>query len=140
MNDNSNSLGESHGIKKRSLQKVEEVKDEKYEKIGYNNNKHSMMLRNFIDELDLDSPEGCREFAKEVEKVHSRLEEPIEEKKERGDSTYVKFRIDIIDTGIGIQKENLKKLFMNFGKLDEHSKMNHSGTGLGLSICKRMIE
>ena len=29
---------------------------------------------------------------------------------------------------------------MDFGKLDEHSKMNAQGTGLGLSICKRMIE
>jgi len=34
----------------------------------------------------------------------------------------------------------LPKLFMEFGKLDEHSKMNAQGTGLGLSICKRMIE
>lgn len=29
---------------------------------------------------------------------------------------------------------------MDFGKLDEHSKINAQGTGLGLSICKRMIE
>ena len=29
---------------------------------------------------------------------------------------------------------------MEFGKLDEHSKINAQGTGLGLSICKRMIE
>jgi Histidine kinase-, DNA gyrase B-, and HSP90-like ATPase len=29
---------------------------------------------------------------------------------------------------------------MNFGKLDEHSAMNHRGTGLGLSICKSLIE
>lgn len=29
---------------------------------------------------------------------------------------------------------------MDFGKLDEHSKINSQGTGLGLSICKRMIE
>ena len=29
---------------------------------------------------------------------------------------------------------------MDFGMLDEHSKMNAQGTGLGLSICKKMIE
>jgi K+-sensing histidine kinase KdpD len=29
---------------------------------------------------------------------------------------------------------------MDFGKLDEHSKINAQGTGLGLSICKKMIE
>lgn len=53
---------------------------------------------------------------------------------------YVKLRIEIIDSGVGIKKEDLPKLFMEFGKLDEHSKMNAQGTGLGLNICKRMIE
>ena len=41
---------------------------------------------------------------------------------------------------MGIKKENLNKIFMDFSKLDEHSKMNAQGTGLGLSICKKMIE
>ncbi len=41
---------------------------------------------------------------------------------------------------MGIKKENLSKLFMDFSKLDEHSKINTQGTGLGLSICKRIIE
>ena len=50
------------------------------------------------------------------------------------------FRIQIEDTGVGIKPENLEKLFQNFAKLDEHSKINPSGTGLGLSICKQMIE
>jgi signal transduction histidine kinase len=29
---------------------------------------------------------------------------------------------------------------MNFGKLQEHAKLNERGTGLGLSICKSLIE
>ena len=53
---------------------------------------------------------------------------------------YIKVKLEISDTGCGIKKENLSKLFMDFGKLDEHSKMNAQGTGLGLSICKKMIE
>jgi len=32
--------------------------------------------------------------------------------------------IEIKDYGIGIKKENLNKLFMEFSKLDENSKMN----------------
>jgi len=32
--------------------------------------------------------------------------------------------LDISDTGCGIKKENLDKLFMDFGMLDEHSKIN----------------
>jgi signal transduction histidine kinase len=53
---------------------------------------------------------------------------------------FVKLKIEIIDSGVGIKKENLSKLFMDFSKLDEHSKINAQGTGLGLSICKRIIE
>ena len=48
--------------------------------------------------------------------------------------------MEIIDSGVGIKKENLDKLFMDFSRLDEHKNMNHQGTGLGLSICKRMLE
>lgn len=46
----------------------------------------------------------------------------------------------MIDTGIGITEEGLKKLFIDFSKLDENSKRNSQGTGLGLSICKNIIE
>lgn len=36
--------------------------------------------------------------------------------------------------------ENIKKLFVDFTKLDEHQEMNPTGTGLGLSICKLIVE
>ena len=39
-------------------------------------------------------------------------------------SQYIKFKLEISDTGCGIKKENIGKLFMDFGKLDEHSKKN----------------
>ena len=41
---------------------------------------------------------------------------------------------------MGISKENLNKLFLNFGKLADPSGCNKKGTGLGLSICKNLIE
>ena len=63
-----------------------------------------------------------------------------EELQDQEDQQYIKIKLDITDTGCGIAKENLGKLFMDFGKLDEHSKINAQGTGLGLSICKKMIE
>jgi len=45
-------------------------------------------------------------------------------------------QIKIIDSGIGISEEGIKKLFLNFGKLQENQNRNKGGTGLGLSICK----
>ena len=70
----------------------------------------------------------------------SQSSEEEEEKDEEEQLKYIKLKLEISDTGCGIKKENLSKLFMDFGKLDEHSKINAQGTGLGLSICKRMIE
>jgi len=49
---------------------------------------------------------------------------------------FVKFTLKIKDSGVGIAKDNLANLFVNFGKLSEHEKINTQGTGLGLSICK----
>ena len=39
-----------------------------------------------------------------------------------------------------MSEEGVKKLFIDFNKLDENSQRNKQGTGLGLSICKKMIE
>lgn len=56
---------------------------------------------------------------------------------ENSDNLYFnQFFIKIKDTGQGISKEGLDKLFVDFGSLKEHMNSNHRGTGLGLSICK----
>ena len=56
------------------------------------------------------------------------------------DEYFVSLRLNIIDNGIGISKEGLSNLFIDFSKLDENQERNKSGTGLGLSICKQLIE
>ena len=53
---------------------------------------------------------------------------------------YITFEIRIKDSGVGIAKENLSKLFLNFSRLEDHQKANERGTGLGLSICKSLLE
>jgi len=45
-------------------------------------------------------------------------------------------RIEVIDTGIGISKENVDKLFQEFGKVQESAHLNPTGIGLGLVISK----
>ena len=37
---------------------------------------------------------------------------------------YMQLQIIVEDNGVGIKKENLDKLFMNYNKLGEHKKMN----------------
>ncbi|MBD2212967.1 PAS domain S-box protein [Nostoc linckia FACHB-104] len=49
-------------------------------------------------------------------------------------------RIAIIDTGIGIAPENLKKLFKPFIQIDSALNRQYAGTGLGLALTKRIVE
>lgn len=47
--------------------------------------------------------------------------------------------ISIADTGIGISKQNIDKLFKNIS-FTTIGTNNEKGTGLGLSICKELVE
>ena len=47
---------------------------------------------------------------------------------------------EVIDTGIGIKKEDLGKLFETFQRVDLDTNRNVEGTGLGLAITKQFVE
>jgi len=49
-------------------------------------------------------------------------------------------QVQISDDGIGIPKENLKKVFNSFYRSDNSKKTEIKGTGLGLSIVKRLCD
>ena len=49
-------------------------------------------------------------------------------------------KIDVRDSGIGIQKVDIDKLFTSFTQLDNSTTKSYSGTGLGLSISKQLVE
>jgi signal transduction histidine kinase len=49
-------------------------------------------------------------------------------------------RISVIDTGSGIQKEDLELIFDAFEQLENSSSRKSLGTGLGLSLTKRFVE
>ena len=48
--------------------------------------------------------------------------------------------ISVEDTGVGIKKENINKLFNKFERLDLEENVTIEGTGLGLAITKRLVD
>lgn len=51
-----------------------------------------------------------------------------------------KVRIEIKDTGMGLDQADISRLFTKFVRMKDAYRTNVTGTGLGLFIAKRMIE
>ncbi len=49
-------------------------------------------------------------------------------------------KVNVVDTGRGIEKEDLPKLFNLFGKLMRTAEMNSQGIGLGLNIVQKLVK
>ncbi len=68
-----------------------------------------------------------------TEKGTVRLE--LHERQENGDSSA---EISVIDTGLGIRKEDQPKLFQAFMQVDSSSTRAYEGTGLGLHVSQKL--
>lgn len=59
---------------------------------------------------------------------------------DRNDEPQARLRIHVTDTGPGIEKSQIDKLFKPFSQLSRQHLRPADGTGLGLSICKEIVE
>ena len=56
------------------------------------------------------------------------------------DRPCVVMKAEVCDTGMGIHKEDMEKLFKDFVRLDVRKNRNVEGTGLGLALTYRLIK
>lgn len=71
-----------------------------------------------------------------VPTVHNSQPTILYDEKLMGDWCYVKFSVK--DTGIGIHKEDMSRLFKSYEQLDNSNTKRGKGTGLGLAITSEL--
>ncbi|MDR1325827.1 MAG: response regulator [Treponema sp.] len=59
---------------------------------------------------------------------------------EEGQRERCTIRISVKDSGIGLTKEQMSRLFSSFQQADSSTSRKFGGTGLGLAISKRIVE
>jgi signal transduction histidine kinase len=78
--------------------------------------------------------------AKRISDFEIGRSESMEGKKSEIQNPKSKIQISVTDTGIGIKKEDLERIFTPFEQVDNTAGRKYQGTGLGLSLTKKLVE
>jgi PAS domain S-box-containing protein len=62
----------------------------------------------------------------------------VARRERRADGEWIE--LDVRDTGIGVSRENLPKLFQNFSQIEAFSSSRHGGSGLGLALSRKLCQ
>jgi signal transduction histidine kinase/ActR/RegA family two-component response regulator len=98
--------------------------------------KHSALIgdASHLERIIINILSNSVKFTNEGGKIIFRIEEL------NCDEDNVLFRMQFSDTGVGMSKEFLPKVFDVFAQDINQSRTNYQGTGLGMSITKQFVE
>jgi CheY-like chemotaxis protein len=102
----------------------------------FENIKHSKLMGDapHLERIIINILGNSVKFTKEGGKILFRIQELTD------DGETVRFRMQFQDTGVGMSKEFLPKVFDAFAQDINKSRTNYQGTGLGMSITKQFVE
>lgn len=93
-----------------------------------------------IKQVLLNLAGNAAKFTEEGEiKITVKMHEPLKSKASFLENQKVILDFSVEDTGIGIKKEDLEKLFNSFQQVDMQRNRKKEGSGLGLVISKQLV-
>jgi signal transduction histidine kinase/CheY-like chemotaxis protein len=100
------------------------------------------MINNDVPALVRGDPGRLRQIlvnlANNAVKFTEKGEVVIRSALEQEDDKYPVIRFSVTDTGIGIPKDRMDRLFQSFSQVDASTTRRYGGTGLGLAISKEL--
>ncbi len=103
-----------------------------------------------VFEVDPEMPNGCYGDDKRIRQILINLLTNAVKYTEKGrvtlkascrkDGENAVFRYSVKDTGIGIRKDDISKLYDEFKRIDTERNKNVEGTGLGMSIVQKLLK
>jgi len=83
---------------------------------------------------------ALRQFVENAAKFTERGAILVKVRQLAAEAEWVKLRFSVMDTGIGIPKEQQTELFLAFQQLDDSPSRKYAGIGLGLALAHHLVE
>lgn len=117
---------------KKIVQSVSQFVESKNMKIAFNANTEKIIVACDPDKIErvvLNLISNAIKFSKPNSEIYVGVDN-------KGDTV----EISVVDTGAGIEKQNLKKIFNKFYQEDKSLSRNAEGSGIGLPLVKSLVE
>ena len=131
----------------KKVQQIESVDLKEIAQIAINTMEPMAIQQNIQIILNSELESNVQADADDIEMIFNNLiSNAVKYNKENGTVTVSlnqnanEYKISVKDTGIGMEQEDVNKLFHEFTRIRNEKTKHISGSGLGLSILKKMID